>query len=58
VWADKGTSRACDACDQTITDRQIEYEPELPGDRVFRLHAHCLELWHRLRIETISPETP
>jgi CheY-like chemotaxis protein len=53
-WVGKGTSRACDGCDNVIAPDQIEYEVDIAEGRTLRLHADCLALWHAARAEQMT----
>jgi hypothetical protein len=45
VWVGTGNLRPCDACDQPITDTEIEYETYLPTGQTIRFHRPCFEAW-------------
>jgi hypothetical protein len=49
MWVGKGTGRPCNVCDQPITHHELEYEADLPGDRMLRFHQICLTVWHEER---------
>jgi hypothetical protein len=57
VWFSPGTNRPCDGCDQPITEAEVEYEIDLPAERVCRLHQKCLDLWHQERGWTAATTT-
>jgi hypothetical protein len=50
VWVGPGTGKVCDACDEPVTDKDREYEIDLP-DRTLRFHSDCIAAWHQQRIE-------
>jgi hypothetical protein len=53
-YVGKGTSRACDACDEAIRPDQIEYELDIQDGRTLRFHDKCLDAWHTARAERMS----
>ena len=45
LWVGRGNGRPCDACDQAITDTEMEFETDLPTGRTIRFHGPCFEAW-------------
>ena len=48
VWARSGTGSTCDGCDADIAASEVEYEIELAGAVVLRLHPRCFWIWQDL----------
>jgi hypothetical protein len=44
-YAGKGTDKACDGCDRTVTRDDVEYEIDVADDRTLRFHEHCFAMW-------------
>jgi hypothetical protein len=40
-----GNGQTCDGCDETIYGAQVEYDIDMPGGRLVRLHFGCSGLW-------------
>ena len=57
MWAGKGSGRSCDACDQPITDTDIEYETDLPS-QTLRFHQRCLHAWLEEHPSRMSGQPP
>jgi hypothetical protein len=49
MWVGKGSGRACNVCDQPITEAETEYETDLPTGKTLRFHQQCLHAWHEER---------
>ena len=45
MWVGPGTGKICDGCEQPITKDDREYEFDLPGRPILRLHQACMEAW-------------
>jgi hypothetical protein len=54
MWVGNGNGRACDACDQPITDTEFEYETDLPTGQTLRFHRECLQAWHQERASRMT----
>jgi hypothetical protein len=54
VWVGRGNGRPCDACDQPITDTEMEYETDLPTGQTIRFHRPCIEAWHTERAHRMA----
>jgi hypothetical protein len=50
----KGTNQPCDACDEIITQADIEYELDITESRTLRFHAACYTAWHTARAERMA----
>lgn len=57
VWAGYGTRKACDACELSTTEKDIEYEVDMADGRIFRFHQPCLTLWHQERASYLADGT-
>jgi hypothetical protein len=51
VWVGAGSDKACDGCEQPITNEQREYDFNPPGWPTIRLHSDCLGAWHIERMK-------
>lgn len=53
----KGNGSKCALCDVPITDREVEYEVELPGRRgsTWRFHIACHDVWREICDELWPP---
>ena len=49
MWAGRGSSQPCTACEQPILKAQVEYEPQYDGRAPIRLHVDCHGLWQAER---------
>lgn len=47
TWAGHGTGVPCNACGTAISEKDIEYEVEVPsgGDRTLHFHFNCYQDW-------------
>jgi hypothetical protein len=54
MWVGKGNGRLCDACDEPITDAEIECETDPADGQVLRFHRSCLEAWHQARASRMA----
>jgi len=57
LWTGYGTEQKCVCCDAPILRRQVEYEPEMPDGRRFKMHIGCHGLWvaERMRCGSVPP---
>ena len=55
LYAGWGRDTACDACDETITPDQVEYELDYPRElRHYCLHLHCYGIWSIARVRSAA----
>jgi hypothetical protein len=45
MYAGYGRGDRCHGCDEPIAADQVEYELRYDGDRAYRLHLRCTEVW-------------
>jgi hypothetical protein len=49
VWGGAGNGETCDACEETITKKQIVMEGVGAGKKAIQFHVSCFSLWDELR---------
>jgi hypothetical protein len=55
IWAGESAGAICDACDQAIALRDVEYEANFVDGGTFRFHRRCFDVWHQQRAEQTPP---
>jgi hypothetical protein len=51
-YAGKGTDKACDGCDERVTQEDIEYEIDIADGRTLRFHHKCFTAWQESAART------
>jgi len=51
-YAGKGTDKACDGCDERVTQEDIEYEIDISDGRTLRFHQACFTIWQAADAKT------
>ena len=51
VWGGAGNGETCDACDETITKKQLVMEGIGVGKKGIQFHVSCFSVWDGLRQE-------
>jgi hypothetical protein len=51
-------THACAACDEPIHDRDMQFEMQVPGERVIFFHIACHDVWASVTPSLRPPKRP
>jgi len=50
-----GSGSVCHGCDEPVLGSEVEHDHDFDGNRRFRLHSACEDIWRTLRDQLMDP---